>query len=280
MRITTLPAETCEIRLRGSNSSTPIILNGDVYVPGIPNLPLDKRRIRYAADFLEIMWTGDRGYVPRITVDGEEKKPLVSIEKFATLAAWTHVGPVDLQIWINGNRVVGANLDVNQWDKHTDWSRLSQICQLLLSIAGPSERDKIELTLDDLLRAGPSLLTFQALVKSTSLQIDFEPPANEVEKCNSIVYYAYADVRDFTFYVLLEREFKDSAKEGKLIRAMLGDAQIIDAYCMQNPDAKQSKMMQGDFERFMSRHPNSSTVLALGDVLPLLEGGETNSNLD
>lgn len=68
------PVRECEVRLRGSATSMPIVLTGHIFSPGLPDISVDRTRFRFDADFLRIVFSPNEKSLFYTTLGLEEKK--------------------------------------------------------------------------------------------------------------------------------------------------------------------------------------------------------------
>jgi hypothetical protein len=260
------PTTTCEIRLRGPSTAAPMVLSGHMYSPSIPNLPFEQSRLRFSADFLEIIWSPGGKADCRIPFEGREKKDLISIENLSTLLVWCESGPVQAEIWLGGKRTIRGPLPLGQPNIRLDWERVAKIVRLLRSIAGPVEQSKIQLSLADLDSAARDLITFQQLVEETSVRFVFTPSTETPTEFSSLLYYFYADVCMWTFYALVERPIcEDVVIEGRR-RVTCGLPRRREEYVLRDAIADKQRMMLDDYEHILHEQEGTGTPLGLGDA--------------
>jgi hypothetical protein len=266
IHITPESTSTCEVRVHDPNGSATIAISGYVYSVGLPGLPFERSRIRFSADFLEIVWSRSGKADCRLNFDGCEKKELLSIENFSTLIGWCKSGPVEVQIWSDGERTIRGSLSMQKSNMNLDWARITRIVRLLRSIAGPVKQSQVRLSLADLDSAARDLIAFQQLVEAPSVRLEFEASSETPPEFSSIIYYIYASVYDCTFYALLERPVReDVAIEGRR-RMTCGLPQLVEAYSLKNASEAQRKMMNNDYDRYLHRQEEAGTPLGLGDA--------------
>jgi hypothetical protein len=84
--ITPSPVDTCEVRLRANDAS--YSLKGEVFTLGEPLLPREERRIRFSAEFFEMVLAPTSGLEVKTfhaRIDPDSKRTLHTLEAFAAL---------------------------------------------------------------------------------------------------------------------------------------------------------------------------------------------------
>ena len=267
VHITPQPAGNVEIRLRSAASSRTIVLHGRVYGFGIPGMREDQRRLRFSAAFCELLWGPNAESKFHATLDGREKYDLAMIEDYVALNEWLVTGPIDLQVWSEGKRVIGGILRCKGSKSSQEWKELAPALRMLRSIAG---HEKARVSLCDLNLAS-GLKTFAEIAGAGSIRIEFEPlPDAPAGPFTAILYWYHVDLGDYAFYALIERiVVEDIMTEGKR-RVTARGHRCVESYVLTKPAESDRKMMEADYERHLNRLKEKDTPLGLADLREFL----------
>jgi len=271
VHVTPSPAGVCEIRLRGPHSSDPIILEGKIYGTGIPELPREQQRVRFSAEFLEIVWSPTEGSECSTELKPDEKTDLLTIENYATLNEWLGKGEIDVQVWSKGKRVVAGVLR-GKPDLRWEWSIAARTLRLLRNIAGPAMQHRIRVSLKDITTAS-GLKTFYQLVEAGSFRLDFVPLPDAPPRFSSVLYWFHVDIGDEVFYALVERNITEDLliEERRCVTA--GEPRRLEAYVLTNATVDDRKIMSHDYERVAEQEPDAPR-LCLGNLRELILASE------
>ncbi|NUB08591.1 hypothetical protein FW320_20715 [Azospirillum sp. Vi22] len=253
-----------EIRLRSPISSRAIVLHGHAYGIGLPSVPDHQKRIRFSAGFMEILYGLDGKAEFNIHLDGGDKHSLATIEDCSMLNEWLTAGPVDLQVWAEGKRVVGGTVNCGDSPPQLNWSKLSSTLRLLRSIAG---HQNPEMSLYDL-RAASGLGTFSEIADAGSLRLEFAPLVNApTESFAAVLYWFHVDVGEYAFYAMAEWPvIEDVTIDGGKRRVTALRGRIVESYILQNPSDAERTMMERDYRRYCDQLATGGLPLELGDL--------------
>ena len=247
LHITPHPFKSCEIRFRALSTREWKALPGHVYSLGLPDLPREEQRLRFSTEFFEMIYANRGRTECKVQFDGNEKRSLLALEKFASLMEGANGVPIDAELWIDGVRISAGTISLSRpkWD--IDWKRASAAMRALSSVVSHTQQDAIRISLADIFHAPPDFIIFQELIQPPSLRLQFNPSPDTSEKFTSLIYYFYADVCEYTFYALVERPVRSEiALDNGHRQLTCGLPTIIRGYVLTNADDEIRKMMQED----------------------------------
>jgi hypothetical protein len=263
IHITPNPAGEIEIRLRSPASSRTIDLPGHVYGGVIPGVPDEKKRLRFSAGFFELLWqpVGDSEF--RTNLDGQDKHDLATIDDYCVLNELLAAGPIDLQIWSKGKRLIVGTLRHKDMQTDRVWKTLASALRLLRSIAG---RHQVKVSLGDLFLS-TGLKTFSDVADAGSLRIEFEPLSNTPsEPFTTMLYWCDVDVGDYAFCAVIERAVVEDIMIDGRRRVTAREHRCIDSYVLTKPSEADRKMMEADYQRHLSRLKETGSPLDLANL--------------
>jgi hypothetical protein len=271
LHITPNPFKSCEIWFRAPSTSEWKVLPGQVYSLGLPTLPREEQCLRFSTEFFEMIYAVNAPTECKVDFDGNEKRTLLALEMFTSLMEGANGAPIDAQLWIDGVRIVAFTISLNRPNWNINWKRVSEVMRILSAVASHAQQTEILLSLADIRDAAPDLIILQELLQPPSLRLEFDHPPETPEELTSLIYYFYADVCDYTFYVLVERPvLTDIALDNRRRQLTCGLPTLIQRYVLTNADEKMRKMMREDYEQHVDKRDALGEPAGLGDVHTLL----------
>src|SRR5258706_10307618 len=120
--------------MRASQPSAAMVLPAKIFTVGMPWLPIEEQRFRVSAAGFEIVWVnnGDSNFTANL--DFKASVDLDTIRRFATIIVWLGQGPVDVQVWAKGRRMVGGVLNADPGQRTYDWQKVLDVVNTLKSL--------------------------------------------------------------------------------------------------------------------------------------------------
>jgi hypothetical protein len=267
-----LPFGPGELRVRSSTSPSPVILSGQIYTLGPP---FADQRVRFTAEFAEMVFSAGKIEF-RLKLDPQEKTSLKTIENFAVLNKWLTAGPIDIQIWVKNKRIFSSAMKCEHPLLHINWPNVSEITELLGSIASPDDQNRLRLSMTDIKDSWRSLVTLEQVANGVSMRWELPQSPELPPQISSLIYYAIGEVSGWTFYVLDERPMVEDIQIGEIRRITCGLPQRIETYCLENATAEQQRMVEEDYERYLTQRREAGLPFGLGDMRAYVKN--TNGN--
>jgi hypothetical protein len=267
--ITPTPVDTCEVRLRANDVL--YSLKGQVFTLGEPLLPREEKRIRFSAEFLEMVLATTnamevKSFNARIHPDS--KRTLHTLESFAAMNDCCQTGTqVDLQVWARGHRVIGGIMSLN--DKplgRVSWGRLAAALRKLRGLLVGNE-DFVRVSLKEAVKGGQRLAVFTETISAPSLRLEFEPTEETPPKIDSLIFYSFAEVGNFLFFGLFDSELIKETYIGSRRQLDFGAPRLIDSYVIESPTPKQREQMEKDYQRYLETREQEGHPGGIGEVL-------------
>lgn len=98
---------------------------GEVYAPGIPNLPDEYKKVRIKTACLDLVVREAGEIGVNASFDPSERMPLELVDKVVTLWSWLPEGEIDLEVWHNGKLFLWGAFSANTKDHPHYWKRLA-----------------------------------------------------------------------------------------------------------------------------------------------------------
>jgi hypothetical protein len=266
--ITPNPVDTCEVRLRVNDVL--YSLKGQVFALGEPLLAREERRLRFSAEFLEMVvaTTSLEMKTFNARIDPDSKRTLHTLEAFAALKDSCQTGiKVDLQIWARGCRVIGGTVSpTDSSPGSVSWERLAIAMRKLRGLLVGNE-DFVKVSLKEAVKGGQRLAVFAETINAPSLRLEFEPTEETPPKIDSLIFYSFAEVGNFLFFALFDSELIEESRIGSRRQLDFGAPNVIDSYVIENPTPQQREQMEKDYQRHLGIREQQGHPAGIGEIL-------------
>lgn len=271
--ITPTPVDTCEVRLRANNVL--YILKGQVFALGEPLLPREERRIRFSAEFFEMVVATTNVLEVKTfnaRIDPNSRRALHTLEAFAALNDCCLTGTrVDLQVWTRGHRAISGTMSLNSRPfSGVSWGRLATAMRKLRGLLIGNE-DFVKVSLNETVKDGQRLAAFVATMEAPSLQLEIEPTEQTSEKMDSLIFYSFVEVGNFLFFALFDSALIKETSIGGRCQFYFGAPKMIDSYVIENPTSRQRGQMESDYQRYLEARERQGHPAAIGEIVAFVQ---------
>jgi hypothetical protein len=272
--VTPQPVDTCEI---GINANGRIYtLAGHVFSLGAPLLPREQMRVRFSAEFLEVVMVASSP--PELkafnaNIDPNSNRTLHVLEAFASLNDCCEQGKqLDLQIWARGERALGGKISLNKTAPASIyWGHLALALRKLRGLLAGRE-NAIKVSLNEVIKSGQRLAVFAAVIDAPSLRLEIQPTPDTPSKIDSLVFYSFVDIGKFLFFSLYEAELVHENVVGERRQFNFGAPRQIDFYPIENPNTQQREQMEKDYLRHLKFREQQGHPAGIGEMLTFSQG--------
>lgn len=260
-------AGDCELRMRGSGSSLSINLSAKIFTLGMPWLPFEEQRFRVSAIGFEIVWANDGDSKFTASLDFNVRVSLGEIERFATVITWLGHGPVDVQVWVKGARMVGGVLSSDPGQRKYDWRKVIDVVKTLQSLHPRVDTDELYISVADIDAGARDLYLMHEVTSTAPLSLEFFPLPEQTYDFSVVLYYCTATVGNLTAYALVERRVLNWTRghEGRR-RVEFGPAIIKESWIIPDASETKSRMVVDDYQHHLSEMEKGTKVLELSDI--------------
>jgi len=277
--ITPSPVDDCEVRF--VVEETLYSLKGRVFALGAPIFQDAERRIRFSAEFIEVVIAGipPQLVTLRISLDPNQQTSLYVLEAFAALKTQSLKGiPIDIQIWGRGRRL--ANLvqtsDVNSVTSKVEWARFLAAIRGVRPILGVAE-ETTKRSLNELLKGGQRLAAFPYFTQAPSIRFEFEPTIDAPDLIDSLIFYSYVELDEVLIYCLCECAVTHETKANTLRQLDFGPVRRVDFYSLSNAGALGRQQIEADYRKYLGKREAEGHPLGIGDILEFFQGAKAVS---
>lgn len=223
--------DDCVCTLRRDDTRDEISLEGEVFVPGIPNLPQElwKLLIRTPLIKLGLHVGGSTKRDFSASVDFEQRVPFDQLIASATMLAWLGRYPLTLQLWRDGHLDVQGRMDINADGTNEGWALLHEHMQLLASLAPASRIPKtLTWSMRQFIDEMETLAEFRGLLTGKELGFSFESDYDlRPEGATHMVCAYRIEVGDGCFLAIIERPIARIAYADNKVSLELGAPHLL-----------------------------------------------------
>jgi hypothetical protein len=221
--------QPCRVRVRGANDD--VWLDGKLFVPALPNLPIEFRKLRVVADFLEIVMTGINTGNVTFHLNPGDHRSLPELRALASVMKIADEGPIQIQIARDGS--VLPSFSVNFPTEKSDANiEISSVIACLEKVSIGILPPDLTLSLLEIRRAWNAIVAFNGLVAGTDMKGNFTLSRDiptEVGQATSIFLYDYVDIGDWTFMAVARRQILKLEIDGAEALFECGAPRVVEA---------------------------------------------------
>lgn len=276
--VTPEPAGDCELRMRGPRSGQSMQVQAKVYTLGMPFLPKSQQRSRVAAPGFEIIVGTDEDSKFTAKLDINSQVPLGEVRRFAAVMTWLRDGPIDLQIWALGRRVMGSVLTGDTGPMRHDWRKILDVVDTLSSLSS-SPADPPSLRVMDILMHTRELYLMHQVVTASNIQLEFAPFEEGPNRFDRVLYYSTAQFSNLTAFALIERPLRKAVELNDGRRQLeFGVPILLENWIISDAGPPQLAMIDSDYRHHVEVS-DRDRLLELGNIDTFIRslGQETNA---
>jgi hypothetical protein len=178
---------------------------------------------------------------------------------------WRTLGPVGLQLYLNGQTIPLGRLTMDGADIDESWSELASWADALEAVAAVMPHAEPELSIKDLSSSSPLIGRFAGFVTSSSIRIDYDPEGPS-EPIRAVVYIAACTVGDWSYLAVIERATKiDDVHDGRRT-LVFGTPKILDTVVRKGPWTDHREEIETAYRAQIDRLGDSDTLWELEEI--------------
>jgi hypothetical protein len=221
---------SCRVRVRGRIGDD-VWLDGQLFLPGLPNLPPELRKCRVVADFIEVVVGGnDEGKVS-FRIDRGAHRSLLGLRALVNVISAATEGPLQFQISAEGHLLLGFTTTVPVEPKGEELQQLSNVIACLEKASAGLLPAQLTLSLAEIYTAWNEIVAFNGMVTGTNLRTNFklsgEPSGTSA--VTSLFLYDYVDIGGWTFMAVVLRPILKFEMKGTNGSFECGDPRVVEA---------------------------------------------------
>lgn len=255
-----LPIEGFEIFITGESRRKKVTLEASAFCSPLSDEETNDLRFRLSASPLDIFFrTGGNGEM-KIDLPLEQKFDLYHLSNICQICSIISNERSDVQIWKNGQRLLGTFLQQQPSPLNFDWTIAEGVTDTLLSHLTRRQSGISVLSLEEMLKWQREILIFHHTYKNSRLMVEFDAQVNdigidsEIFEVTDAVYYVSLSINSLRFNNVVRRSVFNISQNGGRVRVELGDPEVYFSYA-DNPDNTYSNMhtnIKKDYERVLN----------------------------
>lgn len=223
--------QPCRVRVRGL-SGDDVWLDGKLFVPALPDLPLEFRKVRIVADFLEIVITASGTGNVTLLPDRNVHRSLPRLRAYANVLKFAEEGALQIQIGRNEHSLRSFSVNLPIQENDGIFQQLPDVVACLEKASAGVLPADLTISLLEIRLAWNAIVAFNGMVSGTGMKakftLDRDIPAN-VGKAMSILLYDYVDIGSWTFMAVVRRPILEFDVEGASASFECGAPRVVEA---------------------------------------------------
>ncbi|TSD86035.1 hypothetical protein FFK22_024775 [Mycobacterium sp. KBS0706] len=275
VQITQASPRDCVIRIKNIKTSEELRFNGQILTPGI-RVSEELFKLRVKSEFFDMVYKLDGKADWTIKVETGDKYPLRDIHKISTVFYWHATQRIDVQIWIDKQRLIGSVIETSA-DKLgmgqnaiDSWGSLSVWTELLRRIVGDDGESDCKLALSDFNSNYKEMIDFWKLHIFEEITIVDSKPTEYSHNVDCAIYYTYIYVGEYVFCSIIKRDVVKFDETGGVRKIVLGKPEMVESCYKDASDGRAIPQLEEDCNRYMKVHSGSDAINLGGQILDLV----------
>jgi hypothetical protein len=199
--------QPCRLRVRGLTGDD-VWLDGKLFLPALPDLPLEFCKLRVVADFIEIVISGTKVGKVTFHLDRGTHRSLPGLRALANVLKVAEEGPLQFQVSSDGNLLPPFEVSMPGERSGVEVQQVSNVIACLEKASSGLLLAELTLSLSEIAQAWNAIVAFNGMVTGTDMKGRFAPDGEipaEVSQAASIFLYDYVDIGGWTFMAVVRR---------------------------------------------------------------------------
>lgn len=222
--------QPCRVRVRGVTGDD-MWFEGKLFLPGLPNLPLEFRKFRVVADFIEIVIGTKDGNVT-FHLDRAIQRSLPGLRALANVLKVAKEGPLQLQITKDGNLVPPFEVSMPEEQSGYELQQLSNVIACLERASAGLLPTELTISVVEIGQVWNAIVAFNGLVTGTDMKCRFtlqREVSAEIGPAKSIFLFDYVDIGAWTFMAVVRRPILKLEIDGAKWSLECGNPRVVEA---------------------------------------------------
>jgi hypothetical protein len=265
-------SQPCSVRVRGLTGDD-VWLDGKLFLPGLPDLPVEFRKIRVVAEFIEMVIGATKAGKVTFHLDRSTPRSLPGLRTLVNVLKAAKEGPLQFQISRNGNMLLPFAVNMPGDQSGDDVQQLSNVIACLEKVSMGLLPAELTLSLAEIYKAWNAIVPFNGMVTGTDIEgrftFDREVPA-EVSSATSIFLYDYVDIGSWTFMAVARRPILKFEIDGTAGRLECGSPRVVEAIVRRGAGADHLAELRDLYTQVCKLEPSGVLELFNGDYRAML----------
>lgn len=266
------PVDTCAVRIRGPDGFE-FELDGDLIFASLPGLPAERAKARIRTPVLDIVWAFSGQSSFNIHINTADRRSPVELEQACRLLGWGGQGPVDVQVSVNDERLMGAELLVNAAPDQPGYARLMHLMEPLVRVSRHLKSKVPAISIEEVDESN-KLELFYSFIMGTEMQANTVAPAGEaVSDVDHAIGFGVVAVGAWLFAALASWPIVEQERSEDRWSIKFGAPTFLQSYAFEQADEGALSCLHDDYRRYAVR----PKALPLDNVLVFLARTEAVS---
>ncbi|WP_323799904.1 hypothetical protein [Parasphingorhabdus sp.] len=230
--------------------------DGEIFTPGIPNLPPEEFKARVVAGPLEALLRGTGETTINYHFNSSEKHELKDLIAYIKLLAGFSAGPVQFSITLDGKRMDSGPVTV-ECVEHADlFSDALVLLQAMLLVVLKSGTPKVMMSLDDILKGWEAILEFRNNVEAdtTDFSIEGDDPRILETKIDRLVTGLFLTTENYRITAVLAYKLINDSIENQTRKLTFKKPTIVYAIVDEREESAHGNLVEKEIKRYAERH--------------------------
>ena len=231
--------QACRLRVRGVNGDT--WLDGQLFLPAIPGLPLKVCKARVQADFVQIILAGNEDGKVEFDLAGDRQRSLPSLRAAARVLEASHTGPVNFQIGSDDGEPFSFSAEMPIQFTKDELKQLSNVVACFEKVTSGILPPNLTMSFDEIDNAWNEIVDFNGMVAGTDMKatftLDREIP-DDIDPVSTMFLYDYVDVGGWAFLAVVRRGITKFSISGNTGYVEYSEPSVVEAMVRQGAGAQ------------------------------------------
>lgn len=257
----------CHLRLRGPDGRE-INVTGELILGTLPGLPVEQCKLRVRTKFLDLVWriSGDTQF--RFKYNTRDLHSVGNLLSLLLLVSWSGKGPIDLQVYIEDQRLFGGTANLDHRDEQPKYAYLAEIVDVLANLSSHIRSAVPMISIENLIESD-ELAALHAFLSTSSMKASAALQTKRRPNLDHVITFGFAKVGDWRFGALTRWEISEQRYKSGVLVMQLEDRKILESYAVQHSSPRESSAFRADYDRYV----NEPGALAMDDAVAKLSGG-------
>ena len=175
----------------------------------------------------------------------------MQLEKLVRVISWAGLGNIEVQVWIEDQRLTDGTADINPIPNRGAFERLRILIGPLVDLSRHLRVTQPEISIEDVMAAEDHLLALYGFLSSDDMNVSAQVTADAVpSEISEVLTYGFADVGSWRFAALTRWECSEQSANAGMWKFRLHNRRTLARYAFEAADSRAAASFQADFERF------------------------------
>ncbi|AQR60619.1 hypothetical protein BZG35_02365 [Brevundimonas sp. LM2] len=219
------PSSDCKVTFRDPVSGKEVTFDGELFAPGIPNLPREYWKLRVKTDLTDLAFVPGQLSSLTATLDMDEALPLDRLYRIVAFRSWSTGGRLEMQIWARDRLLTTTDIAMNSDEDGSYWRRMERVLEALLALSPAEKRPQsLRFSLRQLFEQLSMLEEFREVLEGETLSLDGDltAPAEVPPGEMRLSLPCWLEFEGFLFFAINSRPVRSMTPEGAKTKIITG----------------------------------------------------------